>query len=216
MTREALIKKVALKMDEISSSSDVIVSVGTDDNNPLYTQINGLLNEAVNDVLTKAPIYRITGFIDIAKTERPTADIIKDRKVLLLPVPDGFIRLVSISDKAFQRPITDLAVEGDQTYKRQRNGFLMGKSAKPVAVLGMGKDGKRVISCYSYSITDLADPVMVYIKRFEGDLDTSSNIDMDDYLADVVTWACAGKVFAAQGDVTKAKICDDNAIALMV
>ena len=63
MIRHELIKKVALKMDEISSSDDVIVPVGTGDNNPLYTQINNLLNESVNDVLMKAPIYRLSGHI---------------------------------------------------------------------------------------------------------------------------------------------------------
>ena len=54
MDRQELIRKVALKMDEISSSDDVIVSVGIDDNNPLYTQIDSLLNESVNDMLMKA------------------------------------------------------------------------------------------------------------------------------------------------------------------
>ena len=59
MTREELIKNVALKMDEISSSDDVIVDVNISDNNPLYTQINKLLNESINEALVKAPVHRI-------------------------------------------------------------------------------------------------------------------------------------------------------------
>jgi hypothetical protein len=51
---------------------------------------------------------------------------------------------------------------------------------------------------------------MSYIHRFDGDF-----ADFDEYLAEVVTWACAGKVFAAQGDTVKGKTCDENAVALM-
>ena len=57
---------------------------------------------------------------------------------------------------------------------------------------------------------------MLYIKRYDNDRDTSAETDLDEYMIDVVSWVCAGKVFAAQGDVNKGKICDDNAAALMI
>jgi hypothetical protein len=50
---------------------------------------------------------------------------------------------------------------------------------------------------------------MRYIKRF------SDESTLDDYQIDIVTWVCAGKVFAAQGDIAKGKTCDENAAALM-
>ena len=215
MTREELIKKVALKMDEISSSDDVIVPVGTGDNNPLYTQINNLLNESVNDALMKAPIYRIQSQVESVETFTTNSILGGVRTSAIFTVPDDFIRLVSITDMAFQRPIVDLAIEGDDVDKRQHHRFLVAKAAKPVAVIGRNATGGRTITCYSYG-DDTPNPTMLYVKRYDNDKDTTEETDLDEYMTDLVSWVCAGKVFAAQGDINKGKICDENAAALMV
>ena len=216
MTREELIKKVALKMDEISSSDDVIVPVNVSDNNPLYTQINGLLNESINDVLTKAPIYRIQNHVVSMKESTAGSTFDNSRATAVIVVPNDFIRLVSITDDSFQRPIVDLAIEGDGVDKRQHNKFLVAKSAKPVAVIGRDQNGARVITCYSYELNTTPSPTMSYVKRYESNLDAMLEVDLDSYIIDVVSWVCAGRVFAAQGDINKGKICDDNAAALMI
>jgi hypothetical protein len=213
MTREELIKKVALKMDEISSSDDVIVSVNAGDNNPLYTQINSLLNESVNDVLMKAPIFRLHGHVETLSTS-DTTEIFNSRKAAIISVPDDFLRLVSISDKAFQRPITVLAIEGDDIDKKQHNKHLVAKAAKPVAVIGNSASGRTIV-CYSYGSDDNVSPSMLYIKRYDSE-SMSDDANLDEYMVDVVSWVCAGKVFAAQGDIAKGKTCDENALALMV
>lgn len=218
MTREELIKKVALKMDEISSSDDVIVPVGSGDNNPLYTQINNLLNESVNDALMKAPIYRILSqVLTLPSSSMSVKSILGGaRRTAVFRMPEEFIRLVSITDDAFQRPIVELAIEGDDVSKRQHNRFLVAKYAKPVAVLGRNSSGERVITCYSYDNSDTPSPSLLYVKRYDNDRDTTAETDLDEYMADLVSWVCAGKVFAAQGDVNKGKLCDDNAAALMI
>lgn len=217
MTREELIKKVALKMDEISSSDDVIVPVGTGDNNPLYTQINDLLNESVNDVLLKAPIYRLQNQVEkLPDDSIKTGEIFGNtRRVAVLSISDDFIRLVSITDALFERPIVDLSIEGDAIDKKQHNRFLVAKHSKPVAVLANSAEGRK-ITCYSYDASDKVTPTVLYIKRYDNDRDTSAETDLDEYMTDVVSWVCAGKVFFAQGDMNKGKICDDNAAALMV
>lgn len=207
MEREALIRKVALKMDEISSSNDVIVSVGIADNNPLYAQIDSLLDESVNDVLMKAPIYRLYNHINIAVSSRPTT--VNSIKVGIIEVPDDFLRFASIEDKAFQRPIVTLAVEGDDVDKRQHNKHLVAKKAKPVAVISNDATKKRIITCYSYGLADTPSPTMQYIKRYDG------NTTLDDYQIDIATWICAGKVFSVQGDIAKSQACDANAVAIM-
>ena len=222
MTREELIKKVALKMDEVSSSDDIIVAVSSSDNNPLYTQINDLLNESINDVLTKAPIYRIpSAFIETITdidgeddiSVYQVVDIFSEtRKKLEIRVPDDFIRLASFSDKCFDRAIVDLAIEGDDVDKKQHNRFLVAKNAKPVAVLCRSNDGERNISIYSYSTYDIPEFSFCYVKRFT----STPSIELNDYMTDLVSWVCAGRVFAVQGDVNRGKICDDNAAALMI
>lgn len=217
MTREELIKKVALKMDEISSSDDIFIPVGTGDNNPLYTQINNLLNESVNDVLMKAPVYRIQNQIELIKTGFTTEKIFSgshERYSAKVVIPEDFIRLVSITEASLQRPIVDLATEGDDIDRRQHNKFLVAKSAKPVAVIGRSEKG-RTITCYSFESNSVS-PQMLYVKRYNSDRDTTAETDLNEYMVDVVSWVCAGKVFAAQGDVNKGKLCDDNAAALMI
>lgn len=216
MTREELIKRVALKMDEISSSDDVIVPVNASDNNPLYTQINSLLNESVNEVLMKAPTYRLQS--QIASISNITTKTIftgdYERVIAVATIPEDFIRIASINEESFQRPIVDLAIEGDNTDKRQHNKFLVAKSAKPVAVLGRSGTG-RTITCYSFDKGYTKLPTILYIKRYDNDSDTFAETDLDGYLTDIVSWVCAGKVFAAQGDINKGKLCDENALALM-
>lgn len=221
MTREELIKKVALKMDEISSSDDVIVPVNQSDNNPLYTQINNLLNESVNDVLMKAPIYRLhsqTASLDLttASDILDTNEIFNDERLTaIIMIPQDYLRFVSISDKAFQRPIVELAIEGDDVDKRQHNKHLVAKCAKPVAVISTTANGRK-IACYSYDIKTNPSITFRYIKRYDNDRDTTVETDLDEYLIDIVSWACAGRVFAAQGDANKGKICDENAASLMI
>lgn len=221
MTREELIKKVALKMDEISSSDDVIVPVHTGDNNPLYTQINNLLNESVNDVLMKAPLYRIHSHVVEAELKSgddnlSITNIFDDyRKIATISVPSDFIRFVSISDDAFQRPVSELAMEGDTMDKRQHNRHLVAKYAKPVAVMGSNSSG-RIITCYSYETDATPNLSFLYVKRYNNDEVATAETDLDGYMIDLVSWVCAGKVFAAQGDINKGKICDDNASALML
>lgn len=228
MTREELIKKVALKMDEISSSDDVIVDVDTSDNNPLYAQINGLLNESVNDVLMKAPMYRIqsqTAVETFAVVGSTTPiELAGGRKAIELNLPENFLRLVSISDGSFKRPIVELAFEGDEVDKRQHNRHLVAKNEKPVAVLKnvvkggvLSSEVARAITCYSYGPDDSINPTLIYIKRYDKDQsDLSADTDLDVFISDIVSWACAGRVFSAQGDVNKGKICDENAMSLMV
>ena len=215
MTREELIKKVALKMDEISSSDDIIVAVNSSDNNPLYTQINDLLNESINDVLTKAPVYRIPdAFITTESDLDGYQSVVGGtRRAGVITLPEDFIRLVSISDPNLDKHIVDLAIEGDDVDKRQHNKFLVAKRAKPVAVLGRADEGYRVI--YVYSFTNEVIPCMsfTYVMRFT---DTSNDIEIDDYMTDLVSWVCAGRVFAVQGDANRGKICDENAAALMI
>lgn len=216
MTREELIKKVALKMDEISSSDDVIVPVNAGDNNPLYTQINSLLNESINDVLMKAPVYRIKQ--SVKSLSKPSLGRTKGdlRSTAIFTLPEDFLRLVSIESGSWNRPISDLAYEGDEVSKRQHNKFLVAKSDKPVGVLCRNTTGGLSITCYSFDPSANVSATLFYVERYSGDTDSVSEVNLDDYMIDIVSWACAGRVFAAQGDMNKGKICDDNAAALMV
>ena len=74
----------------------------------------------------------------------------------------------------------------------------------------------RKIVCYSYNMADTPKPMLYYVERYTGDESKSSEVSLDGYMVDVVTWVCAAKVFSTQGDVTKSKICDEIAQSLMI
>jgi hypothetical protein len=222
MTREGLIKKVALKIDEISSSDDsMVVAVGPEDNNPLYAQINCLLNESVNEVLMKAPTHRLqsqaaTVWWKVSLTEKPTLEVKMEhifgrkRTKAVITVPDDFLRLISISSDLTERPIVDLSLEGENVAKKQHNKFLVAKNEKPVGVLKTN-EGMRTVEFYSFGQGELPVITMTYIKRYD-----DADIITDDYLIDIITWVCAGKVLFSRGDIERAKSCDENAAALMI
>lgn len=220
MTREELIRNVALKMDEISSSDDVEIDVHAGDNNPLYTQIDGLLNESVNEVLMKAPVYRLNQFVSMMQPSVEDGSLLigsniqSTRMTAIISVPNDFLRFISILDSSFQRPITELNFFGDDIAMRQYNKNLIAKTAKPVGVMETRGDGSLLIACYSYDINSgRPAPMLYYIKRF---VDSSETSLLDDYMIDAVSWVCAGKVFSAQGDINKAKTCDENAVSIMI
>jgi hypothetical protein len=155
----------------------------------------------------KAPLYRIHNHVVSVTTSKVATS--NGIKVAVIDVPEEFLRFVSIIDNAFQRPIVELAVEGDDIDKRQHNKFLVAKMAKPVAVISNSANQGLIITCYSYGADGQPSPVFNYIKRYDDEH------SLDEYQTDVVTWVCAGKVFAAQGDIAKGKTCDENALALM-
>ena len=204
MERIALVNKVKTKIDEISSDSTLLVDVGMSDENPVDQIIESLLDESAIEVLYKAPFYRLN--ISSADVD-PEVDI-ADATIGAFVLPKDFLRLVYFRMSDWQRPVTELAMKGDQISTRQYNKHIRGGVARPVGVLS--KDERGLIIEY-YSTKESAHSVteFKYIKR-----DVAENLP--DQIIDALVWVCAGKVMTVFGNEAAAKNAYDNAQSLMI
>ena len=236
MTRNELIRQVALRMDEVTPDNVDVTDISVDgaDGNPLYALIDGLIDAGALELFSVAPYWRLkqTTFTDIllesVGSQRTISDgntIIPARKMIRLKVPDDFLRVAEINHSSFQRPITEVVQEISELGKRQHNPFLMGKEARPVGVMSHGSwSGQqcREIDCYSVSSSvDSSSGVMAtYIPKPSVITDDAPTVAVEDTVPEVLIpaleWLIAARTFGARGDVNHAAICQQNAQNLLV
>lgn len=205
MERSALINRVKVRIDEICASGDFIVDVDVENSKPYDTIIDELLDESALEVLLKAPFYRL--HISTANlTAIPDGN---DNKIGTIFLPDDFVRLVSLRMNAWERPVTELAVQGDDVARMQSSKYLRGGVAKPVAVLRKSDKGYKV-DYYSVTANDHNIKEFLYIKK-----DTAENV-ADTELVDALCWICAAKTLGVIGQTNLAQLCYENAKGLMV
>lgn len=231
MTRDQLIVAVAARMDEITPSSSLSVTVDGADNNPLHALIMSVIDDGVLEIYSIAPYWRLpntsvtysaSSANQPVKLDSVFTGTEQERKVLKIKLPADFLRMAVFTYPGFARPITILYQEDSPEAKRQHNRFLIAKTEKPVAVIGYGMwyDGpSKEISCYSLpgSATLQADGRFSYIKMPETAITTSStNVPVPSQLLPALEWTIAARVFGARGDVNHANICQQNAQNLLM
>ena len=233
MTREELIRQVALRMDEVTPDSPdfTIADIPVDgsDNNPLYALIDGLIDAGALELFSIAPYWRLPqkefGSTNTIVESLPA--LYNSRKIIRLKVADDFLRVAEIGCTDFQRPITEAVPEISERGKRQHNRFLMGKEARPVGVMSHGKWGQsqcREIDCYSLpstsSVTASSGVEATYIATPTMPLtaDTTTQIEtvIPPVLVDALEWIVASRAFGARGDTNHAAICQQNAQNILV
>ena len=230
MTREELIRQVALRMDEVTPDSPdfTIADIPVDgsDNNPLYALIDGLIDAGALELFSVAPYWRLPQKGFASKEVETLPAIFGGRKYIRLKVDDDFLRVAEISCSDFQRPITEAVSEMSEAGKRQHNRFLMGKEAKPVGVISHGSwSGSqcREIDCYSLpsntTVTKNSGIEATYIATPTMPA-TSSSTEIETVvppvLIDALEWLIAARTFGARGDANHAAICQQNAQNLLV
>lgn len=232
MTREQLIQNVALRMDEITPSEGLVISVDGRDNNPLYAIIDGLIEAGALELFSVAPFWRLkqTEFSDVVVEALPTIFNNADgsqKFVIRLKVPDDFLRVAEISCTGFQRPITEVVPEQSAEGRRQHNRWLIAKEARPVGVISHGvwtsggtSSQCREIDCYSLSsIVQTSEVSATYIAKPADGIGASPSVVEDDIpaiLIPALEWLIAARVFGARGDVNHAQVCQQNAQNLLV
>lgn len=223
MNRHGLILATALRMDEVSASDGLAVSVQVDssDNNPLYTLINGLLDESLVEIYNAAPWWRLNQTAFPNAPSSATLDPITGRYYIAIPVPADFLKLAEINCGDFQRPINEIFSEGSDMAKRQHNRHLVAKLAKPVAVMSHNANG-REIDCYSLPTPIIGSLVATYIARPSLPSDTAvtasaiSTSVLPDALIAPLEWLVASKAFGARGNTNGMQVCLQNAQNLLI
>lgn len=223
MTRDGVIKRVALKVNEIASEGEAIVSVvGAEDNNPTYAMIDGLLDEAVYEVYLKAPYYRLpVSRVPVANIS--FRDIFRapfKRKKIVIRMPEDFLRMGKVDHPSLQRAVITFLPEDAPEVQMQGNQFLVAKEAKPIGVLGQDYTADDTLenTVTVYSLADdtyAANSVKAtYVAKpdwnVEGDLPYVRAT-----IREAIEWCCAAKVFSAQGNAQGKAICEDNAQGLL-
>jgi hypothetical protein len=223
-TRAKLIQQAALRMDEISPESVIIESVGPADNNPLYELIDGLVEDAMLELFSVAPYWRLS------QTFFPATDIVLEtifsgtkyeRKMIRIRLGEDFLRAAEILHPSFLRPITEVFAENSSEGRRQHNRYLFGKTAKPVAVMSHGLwNGEpcREIDCYSVSkdVTDASEVTASYIAKPTITINSNIELAVPPVLVPALEWLLAARAFGARGDANHAAICQQNAQNLIM
>ena len=241
LSRNDLIKAVALRMDEITPDNPVIVSVDGSDNNPLYGLIDGLINDCTLELFSIAPYWRLpqTPFVyddgDADKNEIALGGVFQDtayeRKIVRLKVNDKFLRVAEINSGYWARPITEVFPEQSPEGHRQHSPYLFGKNAKPVGIMSHGmwaSEGGvdvpcREIDCYSLDseIDDVEGASLdaSYIAAPEA-IGSTGHTTVESVVPPVLIpaleWLIAARTFGARGDANHAAICQQNAQNLLV
>ena len=213
MDRTALINMVKSKIDEISSFDELPVDVGLEDNNPVDSIIENLLDECAKEVLLKAPIHRLTV---TSSNAIATPDIAVPQSGTI-PLPADFVRLAELKMADWARPVTELHPPGSPVALRQSNKWLRAKNNKPVAILSNRKvttgnppitTNPSVIEYYSIKSSHAVSRFM-YIKK-----EVAENIP--EWLQDALCWICASKVLTIFNKPTDAKYAIENAVGLLI
>lgn len=222
MTRDALIQQIVLRMDEITPDNGLQIPVDGSDGNPLYELIDGLIESGTLELFSVAPYWRLP------RTEVNSKTIVSidssdssSRKVIRLTIGGDFLRFAEVKCGDFQRPITEVFLEQSPEGRRQHNRYLMGREAKPAAVMVTG-GATTVIDCYSLapdttvtasgvSATYIAVPATI---AATGASAVEAVVPVT--LIPALEWLVAARAFGARGDANHAAICQQNAQNLIV
>lgn len=197
--RLSIINYTKVKLDEIWPESEGLqFSLETEVNvsDPLNIMINSLLNEATKRVLLICPIQ----YLDPVKSDNTAVADVNDSKIGYIPLPDNFVRFVSLKMSDWKRSCGEVINIQDPRYKAQQNKYTRGGPVKPVAVWGhrtISGAQKRVIEYYSVNSSHSID-FLYYIQE-------TAAQDLQSNLIDALTWMCAGMILQITERVDLAK-----------
>lgn len=190
MNRSGLIASVRAKIDEVSTANEILIDVSFGEGKSIATLIDELLNECALEVLSVAPVHRLT----LEKSE--TAGTAIDEYSGEIKLAATFLRFVSLKMADFTRSITQLTLEGSDIAKRQNNQFYRATKDRPIGVLVTKNDGVYV-RYYGVENSHTSNGLL-FIKK-----DVAENVP--EICQNALCWLCASKVLAVTGDLNGSK-----------
>lgn len=201
MTRQELVNMVKTKVDELSPLDGEIVAFGLQNDKPVDSLADGLLDECAQEVLMKAPSLKVEG----TEEGGVSAQGNKDGSGYVV-LPEGFLRLLEFRMSEWERPVTVAAEAGSETALMQGNRYLRGGLCKPVCVYGK-RGGANVLEYYTVKKSHVIDR-FVYVKEC-----AAENVPVE--LQDVLTWWCASRVLQIFGNVNGAQLAYERGKSLL-
>lgn len=145
-----IVKKVKIKMDEISPFADGILT--SEELNPLDKYIEDSLPSAYRSLLLRSPIFPRTD-IEVKGT---IEDFIYKFEI------QGIIKLVSFRLSSWKRPAKIISTNS-QEYQMQMNPYTRGSATKPIVV----QVGDTSFEAYTANSGDSAKAIAVMPINFE-------------------------------------------------
>ena len=130
----------------------------------------------LRDILTEAPLSLIEGFKPL--TGSP---VINSSGMVELPLPDDFLRLVSVRMSDWKTSVTELLTTGSKDWSLQTSRWrgIRGNPERPVAFIDYNTSGKRVLKCFSSgNEATLSTGLYVAMPKF----DSGGNMEVPDAL----------------------------------
>lgn len=142
---DELIKEVRITLDENSVQNEYLES--STDNMELDEIIREKLIDAIRFIIESAPIKMLSAD---ALTLVSDEDIIAEEDGSgYFKLPDDFLRFVSFKLSSWCRAVNDVAEEGSDIDKLQRNKLSRGTPLKPVCVYSHDSEGNRTIEYFT-------------------------------------------------------------------
>lgn len=201
MERQELIEAVKTRIDEMNLLEVAAgAPVGCPDDSPVEVLADRLLDECCQEVLIKAPAWRLTGesFEGRAIEESDGTGYVD--------VPNDFVRLLEFKMSGWRRPVTVVYEMGCNMALKQYNRFMRGGVCKPVCVLSHRKSG-RVIEYYSVASEHVVER-FIYVPVCVAE-------ELPRSLQDVLVWFCASRVLAVSGRAAESQAAYEKGVNLL-
>jgi hypothetical protein len=118
-----------------------------------------------------------------------------------IELPDNFLRLITLKMTDWKREVTQAITTSDKRYWVQKNKYIRGGTAKPVAVFATNQIGGfsiRTIEYYSVSTNHTIEKLLI--------IQETKAEDVQSNLVDALTWVAAGMVLQITERVDLAKV----------
>lgn len=190
MTRSELIIRVKTKLDEYAPSGASL---------PFDDYVGPLLDEAARDLLERAPLHLMT------PTSIPYSASVYENEKSYIPVPVDFVRLYEIKYPLWKKSVRTAISRENPEYQVQENEFIKGGYGRPVVAVVttsiLGGALTRYLEC-SKVISGATPLVATYVKTYGTTLDPEN---LNDQLADSLTWLASSKIMGILGYGEKAQ-----------
>lgn len=178
MTREELVQKVKVKLEELSpfdyDKTNMIALQALRPNdkqleiNPIYSYIEASLDDSCNEVLKTIPLHMIT---PREHTIAPAAQQIRWSPYykMVYSLPNNYLRLYAIQLTDWVRPVMEVSSYEREDGVFSGNIYTMGKPTRPIVIEDYGLIGSTMVKqlhCYSTKQPDQSE-VLRYVPKFE-------------------------------------------------
>ena len=184
MTRNEIINKVRVCMDEISPFENIEVI-----NNPM---IDSLLEDTANDLLLIVPEPEVAGLLKSMLGLTLSTNTSKGYGHIELP--SNFLRAFNLKFSQWERPVTTFMNTTDPSYKLQWNKFTMSRGVKPIAyITTLDYEGVYFNRIEYFGMPEASSQTLDYGSYVNRVTDVG---DISDNLIDPLCWLVASKAFS--------------------